>query len=110
MYNFKNIVCYKSNDDDDVYRNQLCKSFHLIEYQHEAIIETVKEIFNTYQENEHFERIIVFAVDKFNEPEKLYAFMYLFSWDYFENLHKCLHDLSSLNTIVEINFQNLINI
>tara|TARA_B100000963_G_scaffold301403_1_gene274046 strand:- start:9 stop:341 length:333 start_codon:yes stop_codon:yes gene_type:complete len=110
MYNFKIQVNYKDSDNDDIYRTQLCKCFDVEEYQHEIFMSTMKEIFETFRNNSHFNKLVKFAVSKFGEPEELYAFMYLFSWDYFELLHKCLIDLENTHAILDTNLNNLLNI
>jgi hypothetical protein len=109
MYKYETNISYKHSEDDDIYRKQLCIAFDINDYEHEIIMNTIKFIHDIYENNEDFQRIIEFSSKQFNESEGIYAFMYLFSWDYFEHTHKCLKNLHENNCIDSdnINFINL---
>ena len=99
MYKYKTIVDYKKDDDDDLYRTQICEVFNMENYNHEQIIGNIKQIYKKFYKNEQFIDLIDFAKTKFEEEDVIYAFMFLFSWDYFELLHLCLNYLNNNNII-----------
>ena len=99
MYNYNYILNYKQYDDDDKYREEFCKLFYINNYNHETIISSIRLLYETYKNNSQFIELVQFAKNKFSEEEDVYAFMFLFSWDYLENLHKCLNELRSNNII-----------
>ena len=99
MYNYHYVLNYKHYDNDDKYREDFCKLFNIDSYNHETIMNIIKSLYETYKDNPQFIELIQFSKDKFNEDDDDIAFMYLFSWDYLENLHKCLNELKSHNII-----------
>lgn len=101
MYNFNTKVSYTNEDSDDVYREQLCEAFNTTEYDQDMYFKVMKEIIEQFGENRVFKQIIQFSKEKYQEDEDIYALMYLFSWDHFENLHTCLFDLFTTGSIQE---------
>ena len=109
MYQFNTVVDYKKSEDDDLYRNQICEVFQLDEYNHEIIIKCIYVIHQKYFSNDSFSQLLKFAKIKFQEDDSIYAFMYLFSWDYFELLHTCLNDLNNTQLIAPENISCILN-
>lgn len=107
MYNYNAIVDYKKYDEDDIYRQQICQSFNIDNYNHDIIMETITNIYEKYKNNNDFMQIINHSSKLYNEEEDLYSLMYLFSWDKFEVLHKCLNDLNNCEKINENNLNLL---
>lgn len=109
MYNYNAVIDYKKSDEDDLYREQICVVFGVEKYDHDVIIDCIRSIHLKYLRNESFKELIKFSKIKFQEEETIYAFMYLFSWDYFELLHLCLNDLNNNDIIAPENFSCIIN-
>lgn len=97
MYDYDAVVMYQHSEDDDVYRQCICDTFKIKDYDHALIMTTIKELYSKYKNCKDFQILLTYA-RKFDE-ESFYAFMYLFSWDYFEQLHKCLYELSKTGSI-----------
>jgi hypothetical protein len=109
MYNYRAVIDYKKSDEDDIYREQICLVFGVDQYDHEVIIDGIRSIHSEYSRNESFVDLIKFAKIKFQEDESIYAFMYLFSWDYFELVHICLNDLNNTQIIAPENISCIRN-
>lgn len=92
-YNYYTAVRYKHSDNDDVYRQCICQVCEVDDYQHDEIMKTINEVYQTWKDHIDFQIIMEFAKKSFREPEPQYALMYLFAWDHFEDLHSCLQDL-----------------
>ena len=107
MYNYNIIVNYKNSSSDDQYRICFCDVFTMPQYDNDIVLKTINEVFSKYKDNDDFKKIIEFAQRKFNEDE-LHSFMFLFSWDSFEILHKCLIDLNNHQQITAENMQLLL--
>lgn len=93
MYNYYTAVRYKYSNDDDLYRHCICQVCQVNDYEHDKIMKTIEEIHDKWKDHTNFQTIMTFAKQSFHEQEPIYALMYLFTWDHFEDLHSCLQDL-----------------
>ena len=116
MYNYNHNVCYKhidGNAGDTTYRKQLLEACNLKEWS-DKIIDIHDSIYKKFKDNKEFLSILKKGMDYgFQMPFKLdekFTMTFLFSFDYYENFHKCLKDLSNNNKITEENFIEMFNL
>lgn len=109
-YSYKTI--YQNKNDDKSYQYDFCRVFLTSQFD-EHIVHTQESIYDKFSNNTKFKTIIHSAVENgFSLPLKLdnkTAFTFLFNYDYFYLLHKCICDLYKTGDITEINYNNLMN-
>lgn len=97
MYNFNYKVDYREKGEllqDDVYRENICKTFYMNTYDDNNVKNVINYIFIFIKNNEFFDTIKKLICLKHNFQDSEYLddqlFMTLFSFDYYDIFHKCL--------------------
>lgn len=131
MYQYDFLCTYKLIDDEykeQLYKIQLLQAFNINDYDDNVITKTITDIFNKFNSNDKFRKIIESAIksscikdiynligsvdntvnDLHQHKEKI-IFSLIFNYDYFDLLHKCICDLYINNDIKDQTLDNLIN-
>ena len=100
MYNYSFRTTYTNVSidlQDDQYRKDLLRAFFLQSYDHIVIMKDQDTLFNTFKDNPQLRKILnEYIVNQKTLPMKISdktAFMFLFSFESFHYLHKCLRYL-----------------
>ena len=116
MYNYKTDVCYKDvsgNISDMLYRQHFLIAHGTKDFN-ELIFTTQDEIFELFKNNDAFIKLIEkgkkFGFHSPIEMDEKIVFTMLFSYDFYEEFHKCLQDLFTKNEISNDNFTKIINL
>jgi hypothetical protein len=117
MYNYNYKVYYKhirGNEGDTTYRKHLLKACNLKEWCDTDVIDIQNSIYEKFKDNEKFTSIFKKGMEygfqmPFKMDEKI-TMSFLFSFDYYENFHKCIKDLYNNNKISNDNFKEIINL
>ena len=95
MYNTTFLCTYKLHDDeedqDTLYRHEYLHAFGLKEYDSDAIITVLHDIYEKLKDNKHFIQIAEshYYFSKENKNHEL-ILQFLFSFHTFDLFHKCL--------------------
>lgn len=111
VYNYKYEVNYK-NDDITVFQTCLLNVFNMEEYSLKLINKRINELFNKIKDEDFFIVIIknLINFNKYIQTDYEYGLMLLFSFDLFEDFHKCLQDYFVNGTVKNELIQKTINI
>jgi hypothetical protein len=110
MYNFNIKINYKNEEDDKKnieYQNQLLSAFNVNNQNISKINEIQCKLYEIYKENECLRDILIY----FKNNQKIIplelslktCFVFLFSYDFFEQFHLCLQDINSKCIVSEKN-------
>ena len=98
---------------DDQYRKDLLNAFSLQSYECETIMKIQDSLFNTFKDNPQLRTLLnEYIANQRTFPMKISdktAFMFLFSFENFHYLHKCLGYLLENKPIDEAYFNTFIN-
>jgi len=116
MYNYSIKTTYLDVEDtqeqDTKYRKELLDVFNLEEYDHNTIMDTVSDLYNTYKEHLQIKKIIEQVIKYENsfpvEVGPVTAFMLLFSFQNFYYFHTVLCDLERNGVVSTENECNII--
>jgi len=112
-YSYDTTYIHKTIGNDGYYQFDFCRVFLCKQYN-DIVLETQDSLLEKFKDNVKFKNILHLAKTKnFNIPIKMddkNVFCFLFSYDYFHYIHKCLQDLFKTNDISDINYDKLINI
>ena len=95
MYNTTFLCTYKLHDDeedqDTLYRHEYLHAFGLKEYDSDAIITLLRDIYEKLKDNKHFIQIAEshYYFSKENKNHEI-ILQFLFSFHTFDLFHKCL--------------------
>ena len=117
MYNYSYNITYNHIPEkiqNEKYKKEILECFNQRDYNYEEIAKIQDHIFNTFEENESFLKLITYYQKNqtfipMNIPLKT-CITLLFQFDYFFKFHDCLKDLNKDNKISDINYENMINL
>lgn len=113
MYNYSFNTTYREIDGDNgdtKYREEILKAFCLTEFDDKSVTKVINYIYNfIYKE---LQRHNIFQMLKQNSPfpfdlEKKQYLILLFSFDHFDQFHKCLQDFNKIEKISPHNLKLL---
>lgn len=119
MYCYDFICTYHLITDDNeisdaLYKLQFLEAFSLIDWDDKVINETLSHIYNCIKDDEQFNNILdcfkqtkKIFVDEKEDKEKI--FVWLFNYDHFYLIHRCLIDYFTNKCISEINYDKIMN-
>jgi hypothetical protein len=122
MYQYDFICTYKLIDEEyanDLYMAQLLQAFDISSWDDDIVNNTIMDIFNKFQYNINFKKIIDKALlssdfnelydiictldnnnnNKKEENKERIFFSFLFNYNFFDLLHKCICELFIKNDI-----------
>ena len=115
MYNYSFITTYTNMSvdlQDDQYRKDLLRAFSLQSYNHSIIITEQDKLFDTFKDHPQLRKILnSYSTNQKTIPIKISdktAFMFLFSFENFHYLHKCLGYLLKNKPIDEAHMNKFI--
>ena len=115
MYNYSFITTYTNVSidlQDDQYRKDLLRAFSLQSYNHSIIITEQDKLFDTFKDHPQLRKILnSYSTNQKTIPIKISdktAFMFLFSFENFHYLHKCLGYLLKNKPIDEAHMNKFI--
>ena len=126
MYQADFICTYKLMDDasdqEDMYRIQVLQAFDLNEWNNDVIKDIVndlytklkdfpamKQIFDRARGNSNVIEMLALFDDDERVNENDIIFYFLFNFEYFDMIHRCIVDYFANNTIHEKYVTNLLN-
>ena len=112
-YSFKTPYHHFPEDlQDDQYRKDLLRAFSLQSYNHSIIITEQDKLFDTFKDHPQLRKILnAYSTNQKTIPIKISdktAFMFLFSFENFHYLHKCLGYLLKNKPIDEAHMNKFI--
>ena len=112
-YSYNTTYINKTIGNDAYYKYDFCRVFLCKEYD-DKVIKIQESILKKFKSNERFNAILKALNEKnFNLPipmDETTKFCFLFNYDYFHYTHKCLQDLFKTENILDINYNNLLNL
>ena len=115
MYNYSFRTTYTNVSidlQDDQYRKDLLRAFSLQSYNHSIIITEQDKLFDTFKDHPQLRKILnSYSTNQKTIPIKISdktAFMFLFSFENFHYLHKCLGYLLKNKPIDEAHMNKFI--
>ena len=112
-YSYDVNYIFKTVAENTYYQYDFCRVF-LCEKYDDKVIKMQDSLLEKFSHNEKLQYILNEGiVNGFGLPLKLdkkTAFLFLFNYDYFYYLHKCLQDLFKIDDISDKNFDKLINL
>ena len=89
-------------DDDDEYRNCICRVFQMTEYDDTALSAGLDAIFLKTSSNPRFTEVYGIAAGKMMSEDPEFGLAILFSYDYFAVFHKCLTNEDHLDELKKL--------
>jgi hypothetical protein len=112
-YSYNVSYMFKTIGENAYYQYDFCRVFLCKEYN-DNVLKIQDSILKQFENNEKLQNILDVGVDNgFGLPikmDKKTTFSFLFSYDYFYYIHKCLQDLFNNNDISTDNYDNLIKL
>ncbi len=112
-YDYSYDLTYYGKQINSYYQYDFCRVFLCKEYD-DKVIKTQDEMFNKFINNKKFKTIVELGKKNgFGLPiglDEKTVFTFLFNYDYFHYIHKCLQDLFNNNDISTDNYNKLINL
>jgi len=100
MYNYSINTTYLDVENKDTqYQKDYLAAFNITEYDHEIIMNTVRELFQKHKNHTHVEEILELCINNGNKLpftlDKETAFMMLFSYEHFHLFHTFLKEINN---------------
>ena len=112
-YDYSYELTYYGKQMDSYYQYDFCRVFLCKEYD-DKVIKVQDKIFEKFKTNERFRALLEAGKQNgFGFPMTMdhkMIFTFLFNYDYFHFIHKCMQDLFKDNDISTDNYNNLINL
>jgi hypothetical protein len=117
MYNYSYKITYNNiseKDQNEKYKKEILECFNQRNYNYEEIAKIQDHIFNTFEENESFLKLITYYQKNQTfipmDISLKTCITLLFQFDYLFKFHDCLKDLNKDNKISNINYEDMINL
>tara|TARA_B110000008_G_scaffold246990_1_gene258201 strand:- start:2136 stop:2489 length:354 start_codon:yes stop_codon:yes gene_type:complete len=112
-YDYSYDLTYYGKQLDSYYQYDFCRVFLCKEYD-DKVIKIQDKMFENFIKNERFYALLEAGKQNgFNFPLEMNhktVFTFLFNYDYFHYIHKCIQDLFKNNDISIDNYNKLINL